>query len=303
MRPGVCDELCVNSLSFGLSCFIFPVGLSESESNCPAVPARHSLRMRADGYPTAWGSPVTPAVEAVFNRSFGSIVRRLSHHPSIFGYVLSNEIEWPQACLNIPQGHQCNATCGAPCSPPQFVELYRYANAFDPERPCWWSDGVSGFDPALSCRNGADASDKYCFADVLVTQSGWGHTQAGIAVEHGSGQTNWEAMPVPYVMHEAYDARTFPRLLSNLEAFSEPGGLYDAGVWLNTSINKMKDLGLLEENDKWSLASEREYTMWLKSFIESYRLDNAVSGYEWWLGFDWLGAHTATLLGFAYEKP
>ena len=32
-----------------------------------------------------------------------------------------------------------------------------------------------------------------------------------------------------------------------------------------------------------SQASEREYTMWLKAYMEAYRLDNAVSGYEWWL--------------------
>lgn len=192
------------------------------------------------------------------------------------GWVLSNEIEWPQACLDVPSNHQCNATCGAPCSPPQFVELYRFANSFDPERPCWWSDGVSGLDPGLSCRNGADASDKYCFADVLVSQSSWGHTTAGASVEKGSGISDWNSMPVPYVMHESYDARTFPRLLGNRDAYA--GGLFKADVWLNTSIQKMETLGLLDENELWSVASEREYTMWLKAYIESFRLDNAVSG-------------------------
>ena len=46
------------------------------------------------GYPTAWGSPVTPAVKDVFTRSFASNLHQLSHHPSIFGWVLSNEIVW-----------------------------------------------------------------------------------------------------------------------------------------------------------------------------------------------------------------
>ena len=177
----------------------------------------------------------------------------------------------------------------------QFVELYRYANDFDPERPCWWSDGVSGLDPGLSCRNGANASDKFCFADVMVSQSGWGHTTTGAAVEHGSGITDWKSMPVPYLMHESYDARTFPRLQNNLESYS--GGLYNASVWLATSIARMEQLGLLEENEQWSVASERVYTMWLKAFIESFRLDNAVSGYEWWLGFDWLGASNGIIAG------
>ena len=175
------------------------------------------------------------------------------------------------------------------------MELYRFANAFDSERPCWWSDGVSGLDPGLSCRNGANASDKFCFADVMVSQSGWGHTTTGAAVEHGSGITDPKSMPVPYVMHESYDARTFPRLQSNLESYS--GGLYNASVWLATSIARMEQLGLLEENEQWSVASERVYTMWLKAFIESFRLDNAVSGYEWWLGFDWLGASNGIIAG------
>ena len=45
-----------------------------------------------------------------------------------------------------------------------------------------------------------------------------------------------------------------------------------ASVWLATSIARMEQLGLLEENEQWSMASERVYTMWLKAFIESFRL-------------------------------
>ena len=32
------------------------------------------------------------------------------------------------------------------------------------------------------------------------------------------------------------------------------------------------------------------YTKRLKAYIESYRTDDAISGYEHWLGFDWFGA-------------
>ena len=38
------------------------------------------------------GCVVTDQVHQTFNRSFASIVQRTSHHPSLFGYVLSNEI-------------------------------------------------------------------------------------------------------------------------------------------------------------------------------------------------------------------
>ena len=49
-----------------------------------------------------------------------SIVHRRQHHPSVFGYTLSNEISW-----------------GGP-GDAQFVELYRFAKQHDPERPCWY---------------------------------------------------------------------------------------------------------------------------------------------------------------------
>ena len=203
----------------------------------------------------------------MFNRSFASMVQRLSHHPSIFGWVISNEIVWDSACLPPSptlytngsssnsygnsnnkdsrkgsrkdsmnsnrkgsrnsmgrHGHgnsdsndnsgsnagatrdanrdisavgagastsavggtggggvQCGPNCGAPCRPPQFVDLYRFANAFDPSRPCWFADGSFEVttDPGLQCRNGKDSSNKFCFCDLMVGQSGWGHTTNG----------------------------------------------------------------------------------------------------------------------------
>ena len=89
--------------------------------SCSVETMRSLLLRRSYAYPTKWASPVTPAVKRVFNVSFASLVRRLSHHPSINGWVLSNEIEWPQACLAAPGSPTapCSATCSAPCSPPQ----------------------------------------------------------------------------------------------------------------------------------------------------------------------------------------
>ena len=59
------------------------------------------------------GCVLTDAVHDTFNRSFASIVQRTSHHPSLFGYVLSNEIGFGGSS--------------------QFAELYRFANQHDPE--------------------------------------------------------------------------------------------------------------------------------------------------------------------------
>ena len=73
-----------------------------------------------------------------------------------------------------------------------FVQLYRYAKVFDPERPCYYADGVTAaglgtsvpqiLGPELSvaslaCKNGANTSNAGCFADLLVTQAGWGHAK------------------------------------------------------------------------------------------------------------------------------
>ena len=104
-------------------------------------------------------------------------------------------------------------------------------------------------------------------------------------------------LPVPMLLHEAFDARTFPRLESNLRAFE--GGMLKAGAWLNSSIDRMRVLGLLAETDDWALASEKRYNLHMKTYLESYRLDPAVSGYEWWLGFDWIAASNGLIGGHA----
>ena len=111
------------------------------------------------------GCVTTDQVHETFNRSFASIVQRTSHHPSLFGYVLSNEIGFGA------DGAAAQA---------QFVELYRFANINDPERPCWTSDGATGVGynvTSLGCRNGETATDASCFMDVWVPQSGWGHSE------------------------------------------------------------------------------------------------------------------------------
>eukprot|EP01047_Picozoa_sp_COSAG01_P046216 COSAG01_NODE_4319_length_5136_cov_2.603216_6_plen_444_part_00 len=82
----------------------------------------------------------TEAMKDILRRSFASIVYRRQHHPSLFVYILSNEISW-----------------GGP-GDPMFVELYRFAKRHDPERPCLWTEGALTLDintmdlPALGCR-------------------------------------------------------------------------------------------------------------------------------------------------------
>ena len=230
----------------------------------------------------------TEAMEDIFRRSFASIVNRRQHHPSLFGYILSNEISW-----------------GGP-GDRMFVELYRYAKQHDPDRPCLWTEGAITLDiasmdiPALACRNGTNESDFHCFQDVYIPDSVWSHTGSddghtdvpmhdiisGVAVEE---------LPVPMLLHEAFDSRTFPRLNESMQSYE--GGLVDVGPTFLPSINKMRALGLYEENDRWADATEAAYTMYMKAYIENYRLDPAVSGYEWWLAWTYLGGSSGILAG------
>ena len=123
---------------------------------------------------------------------------------------------------------------------------------------------------ALGCRDGRVESDERCFMDVWVPCSNWGKTPYAppyVLPEFiGSGVPAAE-LPVPMLLHEAFDARTFPRLESNLQAFE--GGMLKAGKWLNGSIERMRALGLLEENAAWALASEKRYNLHMKTYLES----------------------------------
>ena len=66
-----------------------------------------------------------------------------------------------------------------------------------------------------------------------------------------------DALPVPMLLHEAMDARTFPRLQQSLQSFE--GGIVDARAVFQPSIDKMRALGVSTENGRWAGATERAY--------------------------------------------
>ena len=241
-------------------------------------------------YPNPFGSPASAAVKGVFNRSFASLVQRRAAHPSVFGWVLSNEVHWAAT---------------SPSGQAQFAELYRFAKAFDPDRPCWYGDGstiAAGMNlSALGCRDGSDPTDGHCFMDVWVAGSAYvcGPTSSWRTLGATDIRTGVPVaeMPVPLILHEAVDARTFPRIKSTMQAFE--GGLLKAGVIYNQTILRLRELGLWDESDRWALASEKAYSMFMKSYIENYRADPAISGYEWWLGFDYVASSNGVIGGHA----
>eukprot|EP00930_Biecheleria_cincta_P055750 TRINITY_DN42028_c0_g1_i1.p1 TRINITY_DN42028_c0_g1~~TRINITY_DN42028_c0_g1_i1.p1 ORF type:complete len:1228 (-),score=168.92 TRINITY_DN42028_c0_g1_i1:157-3840(-) len=239
---------------------------------------------------------VTDSVKRVYNESFASFVQRYNHHPSIFGYVLSNEITWSHINRD------------------QFAELYRFAKSFDPDRPCWWSDGgwpgwPSNHAPwpadyALYACNGADPSadisNPHCFSDILVDQSAWSHSPS--SAEGRSLNSSSEAslrlpadFPIPAILHEASDQRAFPRLQQQLTALSNTA--MKPEVFFSQPLQDMARLGLLAENELWALTSEKFYTLTMKTYLEDYLLDAATSGFEWWCGFDWFATANGLIAG------
>eukprot|EP01052_Picozoa_sp_SAG31_P045562 SAG31_NODE_8371_length_1464_cov_1.275458_1_plen_294_part_10 len=89
------------------------------------------------------------------------------------------------------------------------------------------------------------------------------------------------------------DSRSFPRLEVNAESFAA-SVVKGRELWYADSIAKMTAIGLLEENDMWSSASEGYKGEILKVAFENFNIDmtgpGILSGYELWLGFDWFGA-------------
>ena len=241
------------------------------------------------------------------SRSFTSNVHRQSYRPSIFGWALSNEIAFTRAGKGGNSGLVNN----------MFASMYLVSKAFDPERPVWFSDGADFSMPSAealanlkcradnvqpgdntSCAAGSECLYQRCFQDVLVLQAGWSHVEAWYGVDQGSGLPT--SLPVPSLLHEAVDARNFPRLEANAEAFANSNIKGDQ-LWYAQSIAKMRDLGLLAENAAWSTASERYYTQVLKAFFENYHLDATTSGYELWLTWDWYAASNGMIGGHQNE--
>jgi hypothetical protein len=244
---------------------------------------------------------------ATINRSFTSNVHRQSHRPSIFGRALSNEIAFTRAGAGGNSGLKNN----------MFAYMYLTSKTFDPERPVWFSDGADFSMPSpeglsnlkchaydvqpgdnTSCAVGSECLYQRCFQDVLVAQAGWSHVQSWYGVDKGSGLP--ASLPVPSLLHEAVDARNFPRLEVNAESYANSNIKGDE-LWYAQSIEKMRSLGLLEENAAWSTASERYYTQVLKTFFENYHLDGTTSGYELWLTWDWFAASNGMVGGHQNE--
>ena len=93
----------------------------------------------------------------------------------------------------------------------------------------------------------------------------WAHSGGTDPTHDISSGVAVDELPVPMILHEAMDARTFPRLQESLDSYE--GGIVDVGAIYTPAINKMSGLGLYEENDRWAEATERAYTMYLKAYL------------------------------------
>lgn len=86
----------------------------------------------------------------------------------------------------------------------------------------------------------------------------------------------------PVISHETGNYVTFPRLdlIERLRHNMKP-------FWLTGVRDRLRQLGLLGENDLWARRSERLYLLCHKLNVEAIRKNPYMSGYHWWLFQDY----------------
>ena len=65
-----------------------------------------------------------------------------------------------------------------------------------------------------------------------------------------------------------------------MDAFTQSGTTIRP-YWLSPSLAKLKNAGLLHEEEAWAVASEQLYVLCWKMDIEDQRRNVMMSGYEW----------------------
>jgi len=96
------------------------------------------------------------------------------------------------------------------------------------------------------------------------------------------GKFRFDAPAKPVVSHETGNYVTFPRL-DAIEQFRHNIKPF----WLVPCRQRLRQLGLLGENERWARNSERLYLLCHKLNLEALRKNPHISGYHWWLFQDY----------------
>ena len=195
-----------------------------------------------------------PALE-LYQREWAAAIRRLRHHPCIFDWSMGNELY---------------------DSTPIGPELYREAKLLDPLRLVIDSDGLNpaGFLAGTQDRASLDFFAVQFDPHVLPLDRPDKHRVSGTPLK-------------PVVCHETGNYVTFPRA-DAIEQFRHNVKPF----WLAPVREKLRRLGLEDQQELWAANSERLYLLCHKLNLEDLRKQPNVSGYTWWLFQDyWTGSN------------
>jgi len=197
------------------------------------------------------GTSPEPALETLRER-WATVVKEYRNHPSIFLWIGGNELSmigW-DLWLEMPLRYQ-------------YQEI---ANRLDPDR--YFCDDDGEFLRDLNTRGERDT-----LAVNMILFDEWSNPL--VLPE----KFKTDKLVKPGISHESGNYVTFARP-DQIELFENSNYL---PFWMVDGVDKLKQLGLMDEAENWSRASDKLYLLLHKSNIEALRLNEELSGYHWWL--------------------
>ncbi len=201
----------------------------------------------------SWKGRVRPgtdpaAAEETYRRQWAAAILRHRNHPSIFCWVMGNEL-WDGVPLR--------------------RDFRRIVQRLDPGRLFCDSDGLFG--GILDAAKDRDTLDLYFL--MFNVQSD--------AIDNPA-KFHTPRPKKPLVSHEQGNFVTFtrPDVIDQFRHNIKP-------FWLTRGKERLARLGLLEEAGRWAEKSERLYLLCHKYDLEALRKNPFISGYHWWLFQDY----------------
>lgn len=214
-----------------------------------------------------WQQQVKPgttpdAANETYRREWSAAITRFRNHPSVFCWVMGNELYGGSPLRSVFQQEK---------------------KRLDPGRFFADSDGVWGFDvsPALAqCLPPGDA------VNLLAPQNDRDSLDLYFMQVVDPLTYNMiypvQAPKKPIVVHEMGNFLTFtrPDIIDRFQHNIKP-------FWLTAGREKLRKLGLEQEAAQWAEKSERLYALLHKCNVETVRKNPFLSGYHWWLFQDY----------------
>ena len=184
---------------------------------------------------------------------FGKVIREYRNHPSIFAWVLGNELN---------MGPPWNEM-------PLRTDAFKLVKSLDTTRPFMDLDG--------DWRRNTETGDRDTIELYSVLFDEWSNPVSN------TQKFDLKELSKPAIAHEMGNYTTFSRP-DQVELFEKTAF---KPFWMTNGKAKLEQLGLMGEAEAWACASERLYFYLHKSGIETLRKNPRISGYHWWLFQDY----------------